>query len=201
MAQGGVNHDQNAGKRMGRPKSVSPQLIQEAALELFQLNGYEATSVDEIARVAGFSRATFFNYFRSKAEIFWLETDQLLDHLEAILTEKQQSDPSPQQLRALLIHLASDISSEQIPWIFGNSEIISSREDLLAAGFSRILRLSDLIQHYFSSESTKVATNRLESYQIVANILAALEQWIADGVNRAPLSSYLATTLSTPPVD
>ena len=40
--------------------------IAHAGLELFALNGFEATTADEIAQRAGVSRATFFNYFPQK---------------------------------------------------------------------------------------------------------------------------------------
>ena len=193
---------QTTGRRLGRPKSVSPDLIQEAALELFQLNGYEATSVDEIARVAGFSRATFFNYFGAKAEIFWLETDRLLDRFEHDLHEALSTDEndksntsSVEQFTELLLGITATISSEQIPWIFRNSGIISSREDLLASGFSRILRLSDLIQKYLSTVFTDATLCRHEGYRLVAAILSALETWIDAGVNREPLSEYLQNIL------
>ena len=37
--------------------------IETAALELMERQGYQATTVDEIARRAGVSAATFFRYF------------------------------------------------------------------------------------------------------------------------------------------
>src|SRR5215212_9238790 len=43
-------------------------LLTESA-RLFVLRGYEATSVDEIARAAEVSRATVFNYFPTKRSI------------------------------------------------------------------------------------------------------------------------------------
>src|SRR5690554_3353156 len=131
----------------GRPKSVSPALIQEAALELFQLQGYEGTSVDEIARAAGFSRATFFNYFGNKAEILWFETDKILNNLEQRLHDISESE-SQKPLSAHLLALAEETTSQTIPWIFRHSDIISGRDDLIASGFSRIIRLNDMIQQY-----------------------------------------------------
>jgi len=72
---------------VGRPRRASRELLQEVAFELFQHRGYRRTSVEAIARTAGFSRATFFNFFASKAELFWVETDALLESLGAFLEE------------------------------------------------------------------------------------------------------------------
>lgn len=59
----------------GRPRASSAATIHEAALELFLERGFEAVSVDEIARRAGVSRGTFFAYCGSKADALWAELD------------------------------------------------------------------------------------------------------------------------------
>src|ERR1700752_2115235 len=43
--------------------------ILEAAKEIFLSHGYAGTPVDEIARVAGISRASFYTYFPSKRDV------------------------------------------------------------------------------------------------------------------------------------
>src|SRR6516162_6465795 len=51
----------------------------DVALELFAERGYHATSISHIIDRADVARGTFYQYFRSKREIF----DSLLDHLFA----------------------------------------------------------------------------------------------------------------------
>ncbi|QHZ47049.1 TetR/AcrR family transcriptional regulator [Bacillus sp. NSP9.1] len=46
------------------------QKIVDAGYHLFAQNGYSATSVDEIMRKAGYSKATFYLYFKSKEMLF-----------------------------------------------------------------------------------------------------------------------------------
>jgi AcrR family transcriptional regulator len=43
--------------------------ILAAATEIFLVRGYGGTTIDEIARVAGLSRASFYSYFPSKREL------------------------------------------------------------------------------------------------------------------------------------
>ncbi|UUT36556.1 TetR family transcriptional regulator [Microbacterium elymi] len=41
------------------------------ALELFLANGFDETTVDEIARAARIGRRTFFRYYASKNDLAW----------------------------------------------------------------------------------------------------------------------------------
>lgn len=58
-----------AGGRRERNKQRVRERIYEAAIELFAVNGYEATSVDEIADRADVARGTFFNHFQRKEDL------------------------------------------------------------------------------------------------------------------------------------
>ena len=65
------------------PRRMSPdarraQLL-DVALELFGARGYHATSINHIIEKASVARGTFYQYFKSKREIF----DSLLDQLFA----------------------------------------------------------------------------------------------------------------------
>ena len=52
-----------------RKKERTRAAIQDAALDLFAEQGFDATTVDQIAVRAEISTTTFFTYFRSKAEV------------------------------------------------------------------------------------------------------------------------------------
>lgn len=52
--------------RRERQKEQRRERIFEAAIELFRLKGFDATTVEEIAEAADVAKGTFFNYFPSK---------------------------------------------------------------------------------------------------------------------------------------
>ncbi|WP_347753845.1 helix-turn-helix domain-containing protein [Agrococcus sp. ProA11] len=68
-----------ASKGPGRPRASSAETIHEAALELFLEHGYDAVSVDDIARRAGVSRGTVFAYCDSKADALWVGLDAAIE--------------------------------------------------------------------------------------------------------------------------
>lgn len=66
--------------------------VAEAALELFTDNGYDPTSVDDIALAAGISRSTFFRQFRAKEDVIFADHEALLAELTVYLAA---SHPDP----------------------------------------------------------------------------------------------------------
>lgn len=57
------------GRRKKEPKSVHRENIASAASTLFMEKGIVATSMDDIAKAAGYSKATLYAYFENKEEI------------------------------------------------------------------------------------------------------------------------------------
>ncbi len=55
----------------GRPKSLEKKKrIFEVAIDLFLTNGFDNTSMDQIAEQAGVSKQTVYSHFRNKEELF-----------------------------------------------------------------------------------------------------------------------------------
>src|SRR3954449_10700743 len=59
--------------------------IEQAALELFRLKGFEHVTIDDVAAAAGISRRTFFRYFATKADAVWGDFRGHVARLERLL--------------------------------------------------------------------------------------------------------------------
>jgi AcrR family transcriptional regulator len=57
-------------KRLERERELRRAAIIETAMQFFIEDGYEQTMVDQIAKKAGYTKATIYNYFDSKDELF-----------------------------------------------------------------------------------------------------------------------------------
>src|SRR6478609_2677659 len=77
----------------GRPRSVTHAQIAAVALDLFARNGFDETTVDDIAEVMGISRRTLFRYFPSKNDMVWGDFDWVLDRLRNDLAERPREEP------------------------------------------------------------------------------------------------------------
>jgi TetR/AcrR family transcriptional regulator of autoinduction and epiphytic fitness len=87
-------------------KAATQRRILQAALRLFQRNGFDATTTKQIARAAGIAEGTVFNYFRSKEEIALFFFEQEVDHaIKAVRADKRLARaPLEERLFALVEH-------------------------------------------------------------------------------------------------
>ncbi len=83
----------------GRRPATTRQDVARAALELFARQGYDHTSIDEIAAAVGVSRRTFFRYYDSKPEVVWGEFDAELVRLRTRLEAAPRDQPVIDVLR------------------------------------------------------------------------------------------------------
>lgn len=81
------------GRRKKEPKSVHREKIATAASALFMEKGIEATSMDDIAKAAGYSKATLYVYFENKEEIVGIlvlnSMKKLYDYIASALTQQE----------------------------------------------------------------------------------------------------------------
>ncbi|WP_019815326.1 TetR family transcriptional regulator, partial [Saccharomonospora saliphila] len=71
--------------RAGRRRATSREELERVAFALFADHGFDATTVDDIARAAGIGRRTFFRYFESKNDVVWALSIPGLDLMRARL--------------------------------------------------------------------------------------------------------------------
>ncbi len=101
------------GRRERRKLEVRAR-IYSVARELFTKQGFEATTVDEIAEMADVAPATFFNHFQSKQALLRLMTGEVVEHLHAMTVESLVGEgKSVERLRAFIARAANDIAESR----------------------------------------------------------------------------------------
>ncbi|GAB2485496.1 hypothetical protein GCM10027063_29230 [Promicromonospora xylanilytica] len=79
--------------------------ITDTALRLFAEQGFDATTVDQIAKAAGISRRSFFHYFGSKEDVVLGDLEALGRRVRDALEARPATEPAWEALRAALLTL------------------------------------------------------------------------------------------------
>ncbi len=99
-----------------RKLADAKQALFEAAMELFREQGFDDTTVEEIAARAGFSRATFFNHFGSKAAVLNHFGEHVAGVMEATLAAARPGTPPLERLRRVLLAMAREVEGSRQDW-------------------------------------------------------------------------------------
>ncbi|HTS98094.1 MAG TPA: TetR family transcriptional regulator [Streptosporangiaceae bacterium] len=84
-----------------RKKAATRDRIRASALRLFREQGYDATTVEQIAAAAGVSHMTFFRYFPAKEDVAM--SDSYDPMLAALLEQTPAAWPLAERIRAALL--------------------------------------------------------------------------------------------------
>jgi AcrR family transcriptional regulator len=84
------------------PRTDTRSRVQKVALELFAEQGYEKTSLREIAERLGVTKAALYYHFRSKEDIVHSFTDDRFARIDALIEWARTQPPGPATNREIL---------------------------------------------------------------------------------------------------
>ncbi len=86
-----ASEDANLSRRERRRLEMRARVL-EAAWELFETQGYDATPVAQLCERADIAYGTFFNHFVEKQEVLRMMADQAISNLEQLLEDLSKQD-------------------------------------------------------------------------------------------------------------
>src|SRR6476660_7056606 len=115
-----------------RKKARTRDALHDAALELFNRNGFEQTTVEEIADACEVSPRTFFRYFPTKEAVLWSDADDRCGRLLAAMAGQPARVTPFGALLAGSLALAEDYGAERARLAL-RKRVLSSSTQLLAS--------------------------------------------------------------------
>lgn len=88
---------------VGRPPATSHAAIESAAFALFERNGFDETTMDDIAEAVGVGRRTLFRYYPSKNDILWGQFDESLSGFRQTFVKTPTETPLWEAIRDAVI--------------------------------------------------------------------------------------------------
>lgn len=97
-------------------RELSRAKILETALELFAQQGFEATSVRQIAQTAGVAQGLLYNYFASKEELLATIVQQSMDDVRGTFADAERSADPGEQIAQLIRAAFATVRRNQMFW-------------------------------------------------------------------------------------
>ena len=132
------------------PRTDTRVRAQQVALELFAEQGYEKTSLREIAERLGVTKAALYYHFRSKEDIVHSFTDDHFAAIDSLIDWAKAQPPGPDTRREILDRYVGIVlaNSKVFRFIEQNRAAMQSMEgkgDRIARFRSRLDTLADLL--------------------------------------------------------
>ncbi|NQX10115.1 TetR family transcriptional regulator [Microbacteriaceae bacterium VKM Ac-2855] len=183
----------------GRPRASSKAMLEDAAFDLFIEQSYAGTTIEQIAQRAGVSRNTFFNYFTSKSDVFWVSLDERLEALSPALEAAPIDQPVMDALYNAILEVGAGFGPAAVPWALTQTELVGSVHELQASALTRLTRQATIIETFVQSHSAHplpALLPRSIAYAAIGASVAAVQAWAAAGTTRGALVPYLAEAVA-----
>jgi AcrR family transcriptional regulator len=170
-----------------RKKARTRAAIQREALRLFREQGYDATTIDQIAEAAEFSPSTFFRYFPSKEDVV------MYDDLDPAMIAAYRAQPpgvSPiAALRAAMRTVLTDLPADQLRDMGDRFNLMRGVPELRNRMLSEFVRNIDLGAELLAERLQRSASDR--QVRIVAGALIGALMAILFDADAAEPMDYL----------
>jgi mycofactocin system transcriptional regulator len=168
--------------RRGRPRATTHQEAAGVALDLFAKNGFETTTVGDIAAAIGIDRRTLFRYFPSKNDIVWGDFDSVLARLRERLAEGKDDAPMMAVLRRAAVR-SNRYPAEQLPELRIRMTLITTVPSLQAHSMLRYAAWRDVVAefaaHRLGQQPDDLAPLAL-GYAALGASMSAFSRWVAN---------------------
>lgn len=172
-----------------RKKLQTRHRIETVALDLFERDGFDATTIDAIATAAEISPRTFFHYFPTKEDVVLAEYAARLNRITGLLAERPTGEPAWSALRAAFVVVASDHERER-PQLVRRARIMAATPSVFARSLQLQASWEDHVTDAIARRSGRAPDDDIEPRLLASAALAAmrssLRHWLATA-ERDPL--------------
>jgi TetR/AcrR family transcriptional regulator, regulator of mycofactocin system len=179
------------GASLGRPPATTHAAIEQVAFDLFEQQGFEATTLDDIAAALGIGRRTLFRYYPSKNDILWGQFDDSLRRFERYLDAVPAEVTVLEALRRAIIDF-NRLDPDAVPQHRLRMRFLLTTPALLGHSELRYTAWRDVVARYVAKRTGLEPTDlppATAGRVALALSLTAYEQWLRD--ERAAFSDLL----------
>jgi AcrR family transcriptional regulator len=169
--------------------------LETAALDLFAENGYEETTVAQIADRAGLNRATFFRHFADKREVLFGGEDVLAGLFGDAIRGAAPEATLTECLQAALTAAGAAMTPQQRARAARRVLVVAANTEVQERGLLKHARLAGSISAALRARGADDLTARLGAEVGMLAFRVAAERWLTSGDDE-PFALCAAAALS-----
>jgi AcrR family transcriptional regulator len=179
-----------------RKKAMTRLALEDAAVELFTIKGFDHTTVDEIAEACNVSRRTFFRYYASKEDIFSGGKDEHDTKMFDVIAARPAEEPALESLRAAVLAMAADFATDRNR-VMAKVRIIKATPSLRSAGLEHEqVSIDGIVEALVRRSDGPVSDDdafhlRLVTQAAVGALRVAIDRWVDTGARQEPVDVVL----------
>ena len=177
-----------------RKKVKTRRTIQEHALRLFTEQGYDATTVEQIAEAAEVSPSTFFRYFPTKEDV--VVTDEYDPVMAEVYLGQPAELPPLEALRRTSLEMLGEMQEPEYERLIARNQMVNATPALRARQHTELERTYAWIGEATAQRLGRPAGDqevRIFTHAVMGAMVAASTDWVenpresslADSVDRA----------------
>ena len=164
---------------MGRWKPDARGRLAKAAMTLYAEQGFDQTTVAEIAAGAGLTERTFFRHFTDKREVLFYGTEMLRDLLTRAVADAPASATAIDAVSAAF-EAAGAVLQENPERVRVRDAIVSANAELRERELIKLATLASAVATALRDRGIGEPTASLAAETGVAVFKAAFARWIAE---------------------
>jgi AcrR family transcriptional regulator len=165
-----------------RKKAQTSEALQAAALHLFTVQGFERTTVEEIADACDVSPRTFFRYFPTKQDVLFGDSEDRCSEMLAVLAD-QPADTAPLAAVRVAVMTIADRYEKQRELLTARMAIVNATPSLRVDKADRHRGFEDAVLAALEARASASPQPSLELRLVastgMAALRAALDAWLA----------------------
>lgn len=171
---------------IGRPRTIDPDAVSLVALRLFDEQGFDAVSMDDVAVAAGVSRRSLFRLFPSKAALVWGGLDEFAGRFIDELHRRPGSESAWTALRAAY-RVGASFPEDAVEVTRHRLRVIRANPSLERGGEAASTALTEAIERFVAERdggTTDGLAATVRAHALAAAASAALTWWAMHGDGR-----------------